>query len=203
MSVPIDLSLTQSLTAATTRTEMVDFLFDYMRQHGQSFYDESVTQLAHALQAAQLAKRAGAQAEQITAALLHDIGHFLMDEHSEHGGFLTDDWNHEAVGAEQMQPFFKDAVIEPIRLHVPAKRYLCTVDAEYHDGLSQASKRSFELQGGVMNEAEIAEFESNPFHQDAVLLRRWDDGAKFKGLEVADLETYRPEVEAMISLATS
>ena len=192
----INFTLTTDLETADSRKEMCDVLFQFMRDHGQSFYDESVTQLEHALQTAHLAKQKTAACEQVTSALLHDIGHFLMDEHSEHGDFLSEDWNHEEVGAEHLNMFFDPKVVEPIRLHVPAKRYLCTVDARYYEGLSRASKRSYELQGGPMSNAEVAEFESNPFYESAVLLRRWDDGAKVEGLKVEDLESYRDEVES-------
>ena len=41
-----------------------------------------------------------------------------------------------------------------------------------------------------MSAEEIAGFESNPGHADAVALRGWDDGGKHEGLEVAPLEHY-------------
>ena len=52
-------------------------LTDYMVKNGITYYDESVTQLEHALQAGNLARNAGADAFLTSAALLHDIGHFL------------------------------------------------------------------------------------------------------------------------------
>ncbi|HAW28018.1 HD domain-containing protein [Gimesia maris] len=198
MNEKIELSLCDVLSLSKTPGERVTSLFELMQDHGQSFYDESVTQLEHALQAAHLAKTSHATMEQITAALLHDIGHFLMDEHDEQNHFLAEDWQHETVGAQQLAPFFGKAVTEPIFLHVPAKRYLCSVNADYFNGLSRASQRSYELQGGLMTDAEIAEFEQNPFHHTAVLLRRWDDGAKVKGLKVPDLQEYHKEVESCL-----
>ncbi|WP_339728533.1 HD domain-containing protein [uncultured Gimesia sp.] len=198
MKENLDISLCDTLSLTKTRSENVDALFELMQRHGQSFYDEAVTQLEHALQAAHLARESQASMEQITAALLHDIGHFLMDEHDEQNDFLAEDWHHETIGAQQLEPFFGKAVTEPILLHVPAKRYLCTVDAEYFTGLSQASQRSFKVQGGLMTDEEVAEFESSPFHNTAVLLRRWDDGAKTKGLEVPDLNAYKRDVESCL-----
>ena len=195
MNKNVDTNLSKVLSLATTPAEQADSLFDFMGRRGQSFYDESVTQLEHALQAAHLARSSQASSEQVTAALLHDIGHFLMDEHDDQSDFLTEDWYHEDVGAKSLEPFFAEAVTEPIRLHVPAKRYLCTIDADYFNSLSRASQRSFELQGGEMSAAETTEFESNPFHTTAVLLRRWDDGAKVKGMEVPELQVYRRGVE--------
>ena len=198
MQPKADNSLTESLAATTGKPQRVRVLFEYMQEKGQSFYDESVTQLEHGLQAAHLAKAAGSSSDRVTAALLHDIGHFLMDEHDQQSSFLAEDWYHEDVGAQSVAPFFPPAVTEPIRLHVAAKRYLCTADPEYYQSLSRASQRSFELQGGKMSEEEVRQFESNPHHETAVLLRRWDDGAKVKGLSVGDISQFHADVEAVI-----
>ena len=137
----VDPSLAQEMIGAPVE-QKVDRLFNYMEKRGQSFYDEVVTQLEHALQCAGLAKQNDASPTLVTGALLHDIGHIILDEHNADKAFLDIDLNHEEIGAQYMEPFFPDAVTTPIRLHVPAKRYLCTTDASYHDGLSEASKRS-------------------------------------------------------------
>ena len=135
---------------------------------------------------------------QVAAALLHDLGHFLVDEHDEQADYLTEDLLHEEVGASYLQPYFSERLTEPMRLHVPAKRYLCTTDAAYYDALSRASKRSFQLQGGPLSAAERAEFERNPHAQDAVRLRRWDDLAKVEGLRTPGLERYREAVQSCL-----
>ena len=190
----IDQSLAQEMKNATAE-QKVDALFNYMEERGQSFYDEVVTQLEHALQCAALAQQNDAGTTLITSALLHDLGHFILDEHNADKAFLATDLNHEEIGAEYMEPFFPEAVTTPIRLHVPAKRYLCTTDASYHDGLSDASKKSLIVQGGVMSDEEREAFEQIPHFQDALTLRRWDDLAKVKGLKTARLETYRDIVQ--------
>ena len=190
----VDPSLAQEMMGATAE-QKVDRLFNYMEKRGQSFYDEVVTQLEHALQCAALARQNEASSTLITGALLHDIGHIILDEHNADKAFLDIDLNHEEIGAQYMAPFFPDAVTTPIRLHVPAKRYLCTTDASYHDGLSEASKRSFIVQGGVMSDEEREAFEQIPHFRDALTLRRWDDLAKVRGLETAELETYRDIVQ--------
>lgn len=193
----IDQSLAQEMTGATAQ-QKVDVLFNYIEARGQSFYDEVVTQLEHALQCAALAQQNNASHTLITGALLHDIGHLILDEHNADKAFLAMDLNHEEIGAQYMEPFFPDAVTTPIRLHVPAKRYLCTTDASYHDGLSEASKRSLKVQGGVMSDEEREAFEQIPHFQDALTLRRWDDLAKVKGLEISGLETYRDIVQECV-----
>ena len=138
----IDPQLAEGMGSATA-AQKIDTLFNYMEKRGQSFYDEVVTQLEHALQCAALAQQHNASPTLITGALLHDVGHIILDEHSAREAFLDTDLSHEEVGAQYLEPFFPAAVTTPIRLHVPAKRYLCTTDASYHDGLSEASKRSF------------------------------------------------------------
>ena len=181
-----------------TNDEKVAALFDFMVRRGQTFYDESVTQLEHALQCANQARINDSTATQVTSALLHDLGHFLLDEHNADTAFLADDLNHEAVGADFLEPFFPDAVTTPVRLHVPAKRYLCTTDAAYYDGLSEASKRSLRVQGGVMSDEERSAFERIPHFEDALSLRRWDDLAKVRNLETPGLETYHEVVQSCL-----
>ena len=190
----VDGSLAQEMRSATAE-QKVDALFTYMEARGQSFYDEIVTQLEHALQCAALAQQNDASPTLITSALLHDLGHFILDEHNADTAFLAMDLNHEEIGAEYLAPFFPEAVTTPIRLHVPAKRYLCATDASYHDGLSEASKRSLKVQGGIMSDEEREAFEQIPHFRDALTLRQWDDLAKVKGLETAALETYRDTVQ--------
>ena len=197
MNNRIDQTLAEQMTGMTA-AEKVATLFDYMERRGQSFYDESVTQLEHACQCANQARLHDGSTTQVASALLHDMGHFLLDEHNAENDFLEEDQNHEEIGANYLEPFFPEAVITPIRLHVPAKRYLCTTDASYYEGLSEASKRSFRLQGGVMSDEEQAAFERIPHYQDALQLRRWDDLAKVKGLEIPAINTYREIVQASL-----
>ena len=52
----IDPSLAADMKNATA-SQKIDTLFSYMEEHGQSFYDEVVTQLEHALQCAALAQQ--------------------------------------------------------------------------------------------------------------------------------------------------
>ena len=85
---------------------------------------------------------------------------------------------------------FPDSVVEPIRMHVPAKRYLCSVDAEYWDSLSDSSKHSLELQGGRFTDTEAEAFISQPHAPEAVMVRRWDDRAKESGLQTETVEFY-------------
>ena len=122
----------------------------------------------HMLQAGALAETAGAQGALVAAALLHDIGHLRSEADSRHG----------EAGARWLSRWFGEAVTEPVRLHVAAKRYLCAVDAGYFGLLSAESVRTLSAQGGPMSAAEAAAFEALPHARDAVAVRRWDDLAK-------------------------
>lgn len=150
---------------------------------------EAVTQLAHALQAAELAERDGAEEALVCAALLHDVGHLLAKPG-------TGDDRHEQVGAGLLATLFGRAVTEPVRLHVMAKRYLCTVEPGYFATLSPESVRSLELQGGLLDATEAARFATLPHAEDAVRLRRWDDLAKDPSVGTRPLRSFLPLLQA-------
>ena len=169
----------------------VDGLLAWIEAIGSHQYDEAVTQCEHALQCAHLAEKNGGSASLIAASLLHDVGHLLMHSRRRRGEGTQTDLHHEEVGAKWLQRFFEPDVVEAVRLHVPAKRYLCAVEPSYWDGLSSASKHSLALQGGPMNDPERDAFASRPNCPDAVSLRRYDDGAKVCGAEVPPLAHYR------------
>src|SRR5262245_32822449 len=126
--------------------------------HGGTPYEglrrESVSALEHALQCAQLAEWSQVDDALVVAALLHDIGHL--------GARPSDDDvddTHEQRAVNMLQAAFPAAVIEPVRLHVQAKRYLVATDPRYLSSLSSASVHSLRLQGGVMSRAECHRFE--------------------------------------------
>ncbi|MEM7171106.1 MAG: HD family phosphohydrolase [Pseudomonadota bacterium] len=177
----------------------VDHLFAWMESKGQSRYDEAVSQCEHALQAAWQARESGACAALVIAALFHDIGHLLVDEHKGQGDFLSQDLCHERVGANWLATLFPAAVSEPVRLHVPAKRWLCAGEAGYVKRLSLASQRSLQIQGGPMSPAEKAAFEKEPHWKEAVQLRLWDDEAKVTGRQVPGFDDYLAPCATLIS----
>ena len=92
-------------------------------------------------------------------------------------------------------------VLDAIRLHVPAKRYLCSVDPSYLNHLSPASRRSFALQGGVMSDHERRSIEAEPFLDSALQLRRWDDLAKIAGKAVPAPQAYHADLMEVCLLA--
>lgn len=155
-----------------------------------SYFGEAVTQTEHALQAAWLAARDSAAPALVVASLLHDAGH-LLHRHGEDIAEQGVDARHERIGAGWLSRWFAPHITEPIRLHVAAKRYLCTVDVGYAAHLSDASRQSLRLQGGGFTTDEIDEFRQQEHWQVAVQLRRYDDAAKVPDLRVPSLETYR------------
>lgn len=173
---------------------ITDKIITLLNQRGHSEYGgEAVTQLEHALQCATLAKQNGASDALITASLLHDIGHILHDLPEDAPDLGIDDY-HENLAARFLEQHFPPSVSEPVRLHVAAKRYMCTVERGYLEKLSPPSVQSLEIQGGLMNEEEIWAFEQNPFYKDAVQLRRWDDLAKDPDWQTEPIETFEENV---------
>jgi phosphonate degradation associated HDIG domain protein len=156
-------------------------------RHGAAQYSgEPVTQLEHALQTAHFAEQSEATDALVTACLLHDLGH-LLNQQGETPTLRGIDDTHQYFALPFLRGRFPDAVLDAIRLHVDAKRYLCQVDAGYHRRLSEDSRRSLALQGGVFDAAGAAAFVSQPGAHDAVMLRQWDDLAKQADLATPSL----------------
>jgi phosphonate degradation associated HDIG domain protein len=158
----------------------------FARKGGEQYSGEPVTQLEHALQCALLAEQSGAGDEIVTAALLHDLGHLLHDLGATPTLAGVDDV-HQYRALPFLRGLFGPGVLDPIALHVDAKRYLCAVRPGYHDALSADSKRSLLLQGGVFDEAEAQRFIGRPGAAAAVHVRIWDDLAKAEGLATPPL----------------
>lgn len=176
----------------------IDDTFALFADRGSAaYFGEAVTQTEHALQTAHLAETDGAPAEMVVAALLHDVGHLLHTAGEDVAGRGIDT-RHERIGARWITPRFGREVSEPVRLHVAAKRYLCSVDPDYLARLSPASVRSLGLQGGVMGVGEARQFERQEHWREAVRLRRWDEEAKIPGLVVPDLDHYRSVLESCL-----
>lgn len=170
------------------------------RDHGHIEYSgEGVSQVEHALQAARFAEQENAGDALVTAALLHDLGH-LLNRQGETPTLRGIDDQHQYFAIPFMRPLFPAAVIEPIRLHVDAKRALCSLEPGYYEGLSDESKRSLQLQGGVFMREEAGAFLAKPHAREAMRLRRWDDKAKVAGAATGALDHYL-EIAARCALA--
>ncbi len=166
---------------------------------GLEYAGEGITQLHHAWQCGLLAKRAGASNALQLACWLHDIGHMLTDLPGTPTLQGIDD-RHELLGARVLSDLWGDAVSEPVRLHVQAKRYMVTTLPGYVNRLSDDSKRSLALQGGLMDARECDAFNANPFADDAVRLRAWDDAAKQSGIPACSDESLLSELHALMQV---
>jgi phosphonate degradation associated HDIG domain protein len=177
---------------------IVDHIEDVFKRRGaESYLGEQVTMAQHMLQTAQCAEQAGADDNQIVAALLHDIGHY-KNEISETSLAKGIDNYHEEAGANFLEDYFPISVVEPIRQHVAAKRYLCAVKSDYFERLSPASIHTLNLQGGPMNKEEVREFEKNDYLEQCVKLRYWDEDAKDPERVHPAFSYYRPLVESLV-----
>lgn len=179
---------------------MADILALYGARGAQAYFGERVSVTEHGLQAAHFAQAEAAPDAMVVAALLHDVGHLLETAPDD-----IEDWTldarHEEIGARWLARHFPAAVSEPVRLHVPAKRYLCATDAAYFARLSAASVHTLKLQGGPMSGAEIAQFEAQPFWREAVRLRHWDDQGKVAGLQTLPLAAHAELIERVVRSA--
>jgi phosphonate degradation associated HDIG domain protein len=172
-----------------------EILAIFQRRGAEVYYGESISMAEHSLQAAYFAQTVAAPPGLIVAALLHDIGHLVEEVPSDLKDWI-EDAHHERVGGRWLALRFRPEVSEPVRLHVPAKRYLLATDAQYFAKLSPASVITLKLQGGPMAAHEVAQFETEPFYKDAVRIRQWDDQGKVAGLKTPGLGDYRSLIEA-------
>ena len=184
--------------AAPTRDTIVAFIADIFDRCGDEEYlGEAVTMAQHMLQGAALAEKSGARDEIVVAALLHDIGHFT----SAFGAFTmndTQDRYHEEAGAKVLARFFPTVVIDCVRYHVAAKRYLCATRLAYRARLSSASVHSLNLQGGPMSQVEVTAFETMPNLTEIIQVRHLDDAGKDPSMETPTFAHFAPAVQRVV-----
>ena len=153
------------------------------------YIGEKVTITEHMIQSAMLAEKNKSSSSLVCASLLHDYGHFILDNPDELVN-RKEDGKHEDLGYRYLKKYFKKNVVEPIKNHVKAKRYLAR-NQKYYRILSPASIASLHLQGGVMNDKEAKEFEKEKFFTDSIKLRKFDEAAKKTGIRIKDINDYK------------
>ena len=153
------------------------------------YIGEKVTITEHMIQTAMLAEKSNSSSDLICSSLLHDYGHFILDNPDDLVKKMKDG-EHETVGYEFLKKYFVRNVVEPIKYHVKAKKYL-TRDIKYYQTLSEASKVSLKLQGGIMNDKDAKEFENSEFFENSIKLRKFDESAKKIGLKIKSINEYK------------
>ena len=180
------------------RETIVPFLGEiFARNAAEEYLGEPVTIAEHMLQGAQLAEQAGAADEVVAAALLHDIGHFTHEFPAD-AADLGIDSKHEEAGARVIERYFPRIVVDCVRYHVDAKRYLCATNPKYFDRLSEASIHSLNLQGGPMTDAEAEAFAENPNLKDILRVRVWDEEGKDPAKVTPGFDHYAPLLQRVV-----
>ena len=153
------------------------------------YIGEKVTISEHMIQSAMIAEKAKSSSSLVCACLLHDYGHFILEDPDELVRKKLDG-KHEDIGYEYLKKFFKEDIVKPIKYHVLAKRYLAR-NKKYLNSLSDASKISLKLQGGVLNAKESKEFEKKDFFKHSIKLRKFDEVAKRTNIKMKSIIEYK------------
>ena len=169
--------------------QIVDKIISNFINNKSLYIGEKVTMSEHMIQTAMLAEKAKCNDDLICSCLLHDYGHFILENPDE---LVKEnlDGKHEDIGYEYLKKIFKKEITEPIKYHVLAKRYLAK-DKKYFDLLSEASKTSLRLQGGILNDKECNKFEAQEYFKPSILLRKFDEAAKRTDLQMKSIHDYK------------
>jgi gamma-butyrobetaine dioxygenase len=162
----------------------------------EEYLGEDITLIEHMVQCGDLARSNEAPDWLVVASLLHDVGHILIPDAKEAQDAGTDR-HHDEIGASWIAQRFPASVVEAVRLHVDAKKYLVATDPAYVDKLSEASRLTLRIQGGAFNPEQCATFIERPFAKEAIQLRLWDDEAKRRGTTDIRLTRFRGQIEAV------
>ena len=171
--------------------QIADEIIDLYQKHGgDEYFGESVTQLQHAFQSAELAKAQNCDDEMVLAAFLHDIGHICVAEQDAETMANYGVLNHEKIGAEFLRSRnFSERLVKLVQAHVSAKRYLTFKDAAYFNQLSEASKQTLIYQGGKMSHDEALLFETDELFPQMIVMRKIDELAK-ENIPPGDLQIF-------------
>ena len=175
---------------------VIEKIIDKFQNNKSLYIGEKVTIAEHMIQSAMMAEKIKSKDTLICSCLLHDYGHFILDDPDE---LVREkkDGKHEDVGYEYLKKYFKEEIVEPIKNHVLAKRYLAR-DQKYFNILSPASITSLKLQGGLMSDDEAQTFEKNKYFKDSIKLRRFDEAAKNEGVKIKDIIEYKSLLQASL-----
>jgi 2-amino-1-hydroxyethylphosphonate dioxygenase (glycine-forming) len=176
----------------------------YEKFGNQDYIGEPVSQIEHMCQCAQLAQAAHAEDDVVLAAFLHDIGHLCEFAFPQHKLNTMDEFgivDHEKLGANYLlSRGFSKKIAQLVQSHVAAKRYLTYAFPNYFNQLSDASKKTLQHQGGVMTKEEAEEFMKDPFFEQYIAMRKWDEQAKKTHQPLPNLEDFKDLIIEHLSL---
>ena len=175
---------------------IVDEIINNYKPNNSLYIGEKITISNHMIQTAMLAEKDNSPKSLVCSCLLHDYGHFIIENPDLLVSKLLDG-KHEHLAFKFLNKYFKPNIVEPIKLHVQAKRYLCR-DNSYFNLLSKASKISLKLQGGIMSDEEAKKFTSLKFHKEAIMLRKYDDDGKVPDLKIKKIDYYRDIINSQL-----
>ena len=168
---------------------IIDKIISNFINNKSLYIGEKVTISEHMIQSAMIAENSKSSSNLICSCLLHDYGHFILEDPDELVRKKIDG-KHEDIGYEYLKKFFNKEVVEPIKYHVLAKRYLAR-EKKYFNSLSEASKISLKLQGGALNKDESKEFEKKDFFKNSIKLRKFDEIAKRTDIKMKSIVEYK------------
>tara|TARA_B100000029_G_scaffold58919_1_gene53058 strand:+ start:1494 stop:2030 length:537 start_codon:yes stop_codon:yes gene_type:complete len=168
---------------------VIDQIISSYLNNKSLYLGEKVTMSEHMIQTAMIAEKMKCSDDLICSSLLHDYGHFLLED-PDNLINLKKDGQHEEIGYRFLKKYFVKDVLGPIKHHVTAKRYLAR-NKKYYNLLSNASKISLKLQGGILNEQQAKNFENNEFFENSIKLRKFDEQAKKFGAKIRSIHEYK------------
>ena len=168
---------------------IIDKIISNFINNKSLYIGEKVTISEHMIQSAMIAEKAKSPSCLICSCLLHDYGHFILEDPDKLVRKKVDG-KHEEIGYEYLKKFFNKDVVKPIKYHVLAKRYLAR-DKKYFNSLSDASKISLKLQGGALNKGESKKFEKKDFFKHSIKLRKFDEAAKRTDIKIKSIIEYK------------
>jgi phosphonate degradation associated HDIG domain protein len=172
----------------------------YEKYGGEEYHGEPVSQLEHMSQSAVLAINAKYDDEVILAAFFHDIGHICVQKNKENVMGELGIRSHEKIGADYLrEKGFPEKIAKLVENHVQAKRYLTFINPHYYQALSEASKQTLEIQGGVMIQAEAAAFEEDTLFELSILMRQWDEQANEINVPLVNLQLIKEKAKKVLS----
>ena len=168
---------------------ILDKIISNFKNNKSLYIGEKLTMSEHMIQSAMLAEKAKCSDNLVCSCLLHDYGHFIIEDPV---SLVKNkkDGEHESIGYEYLKTFFNKEIVEPIKYHVIAKRYLAR-KKKYFNFLSEASKTSLKLQGGVLNDKESKEFKKNKYFKKSILVRKFDEAAKKNNIKMKSIDSFK------------